>query len=125
MTTAEPNAHAGLAAEMWISLQALVASHAAMHSIARPKDALSIAVNTQGVTVKGAHGTLRWTAPDASGAGEIEIDGPGTSAGNRERGRYEFTEDGFLRLDHAVEALELEAVVEQQLQKLQGQKVQG
>ena len=112
MTTASSQ----LAAEMWTSLRALLASHAAMHSIARPQDVWTIAGNDDvGMTVKAAHGTLHWNAPAANGSGSWQVEATDRS----EHGSYEFTGDGFLRIDNKTDAIELEAAVELLLHKLQ------
>ena len=111
-----------LSAEMWISLRALLASHTAMYSIARPKDALTItatAEDAHSIIVIATHGALHWTAPDARGTGTWQLTFKNTVQQN-DRGRFEFTDEGFLRFDGAAETLELEAAVEQLLRKLQG-----
>ena len=109
-----------LSAEMWISLRALLASHTAMYSIARPKDALTITTeDAHSISVIATRGTLHWTAPDALGTGTWQLTFQHAIQKN-DRGRFEFTDEGFLRFDGAAETLELEAAVEHQLRKLQG-----
>ncbi len=113
-------ADSSLAAEMWISLRSLLTSHVSMHSIAQPGDGWSVrATNANTMTIQNRRGTLRWTAPDASGAGtwHISATNPG---GYTAHGRYEFTGEGLLRFDEEEESLELEAAVERRLHPLQG-----
>lgn len=108
-----------LAAEMWTSLRALVASHVAMYAVAEPQRDWKVSNNdAETISIRNVAGVFHWHAPDSMGTGIWKFAPARAKAGSR-NGLYEFTEEGRLRVDISEQPLEMDAAVELQLRHMQ------
>lgn len=108
-----------LAKELWISLASLLRSHVAMHCIARPGGHLRIISNSgSALELLGSNGKLSILGPDTSGAGATEFRPEAGELGDG-YATFFFMEDGLLRLENSDIAMDIEAVVEHWLRKVQ------
>lgn len=115
----EPTASTLLTQELWTSLASLLRSHVAMHSIARPQDALRILSDTgAALEVLGPWGKLSILAPAASGVGATEFRPEAGELGD-EYATFFFTEEGLVQLEGSTDPLDIEAAVEYLLRKVQ------
>ena len=120
-----PIAGPNLAAELWTSLRALAASHAAMHSVAYPHDAwIVLSSDGSALAIASTQILLEWNATSASsGIGTWQLipasSNENVATAQNHRGTYFFTSDGFVCFGESSEILELEAAVEKILSPLQ------
>jgi hypothetical protein len=115
----DPTVSKDLAQEMWISLASLLRSHVAMHSIAQPDGQLRIiATSDAAVEVLGSYGKLSVLGPDQSGRGSTEFRPEAGEFGD-EYSTFFFTADGLIQLEDADLSMDVEAVVEHWLRKVQ------
>ncbi len=126
MYMSHPIADPNLAAELWSSLRALVASHAAMHTVASPQNPWTVlACDEFAITVASAHALLQWSAPAPSNTGTSKNSGTwkfiaaDPASTENHRGTYFFTADGSVCFGNESETFEIEAAVERILSTLQ------
>jgi hypothetical protein len=115
----ESPASSQLAAELWISFSSLLRSHVAMHSVAAPSHSLRIHPGKEArLDVLGPFGKLSIVGPNATGVGATELRPENGELGD-EYATFFFTADGLVRLEGMEAALDVEAVVEYLLRKVQ------
>ncbi len=114
-----PKASKPLAQELWISLASLLRSHVAMHSVAQPGGQLRIiAASDSALEVLGSHGKLSVLGPNKSSVGSTEFRPEAGELGD-EYSAFFFTEDGLIHLEEPDTPMDVEAVVEHWLRKVQ------
>lgn len=108
-----------LAKELWISLNSLLRSHVAMHSVASPSHSLRVhASNNIQLDVLGPLGKLSIVSPNSTGIGAIEFRPENGELGD-EYATFFFTEDGLVQLEGLESPQDVEAAVEYLLRKVQ------
>ncbi len=119
MSAHSSGASQSLAKELWISLVSLLRSHVAMHSIAEPSGQMRVSAKSDAaLELLGANGKLSLLGPDASGKGSTEFRPEAGELGD-EYSTFFFAEDGLIHLENSDAAMDLEAVVEHWLHKVQ------